>query len=552
MVFSLPRIWGGSQPAEVKPQEPAVAADHTDFFGSQVGGESVINYSYTDNPWRLTAWDIKYFFTFAWALPWVVWPMRPCDGGAFDELSNTPANRWCIFVHIVLAVIQLFFIFTLPLAFLFPAWIVVAWLIVFFTANWIICWALNGNTIVYESDPKYTPNPNLHANEQWIFLNGVAVGEAWLKSNIDRLAVTFKRPIIGVHNQTTGVIFDVIECLIQRNLGYATTDVRAAYKIVKEKLYNPQYSKVVFIMHSQGGIIGGLVLDWLIQELPQDLLAKLEIYTFGNAANHFNNPHRHVDSQEAERQHCKMRSRTQAAITEAQMTDSPVEMKTPTSKNSQSNGTVSSFGDSRVPPNLTSSSNGAITPPERTFTTPASDRIIGHVEHYAHTTDFVALWGVLHFVNSERASPELPRFIGRVFSRTSTRGGHQFCQHYLDGMFPLVQDAAGKYTGCVDSSDFMNSVVEVAKKGSEAENAREGFENSWAMIESAGDEITGFKTEVPVHGSFHGDKMEEVRDGKVRVKDLSRLWLYRNGGSPPDVPRGAIREGGGVYRGATM
>ena len=89
----------------------------------------------------------------------------------------------------------------------------------------------------------------------------------------------------------------MVECLIQRNWGYATKDVRVCYAIIKQKLYNPQYSKVVFILHSQGGIEGSLILDWLLQELPQDLLSKLEVYTFGNAANHFNNPHRHISSQ---------------------------------------------------------------------------------------------------------------------------------------------------------------------------------------------------------------------------------------------------------------
>ena len=48
--------------------------NQTRFFGSQVGGKSVINYSYTDLPLKLLAWDTRYFFVFAWALPWIVWP----------------------------------------------------------------------------------------------------------------------------------------------------------------------------------------------------------------------------------------------------------------------------------------------------------------------------------------------------------------------------------------------------------------------------------------------------------------------------------------------
>lgn len=49
-------------------------------------------------------------------------------------------------------------------------------------------------------------------------------------------------------------------------------------------------SKVVLIVHSQGAIKGGMVIDWLLADLPEHKLSKLEVYTFGNAANHFNNP----------------------------------------------------------------------------------------------------------------------------------------------------------------------------------------------------------------------------------------------------------------------
>lgn len=256
--------------------------------------------------------------------------------------------------------------------------------------------------------------------------------EAWLKSNINRLALTFKRPVIGVHNQTFGIIFDVIECLIQRNFDLATRDVREAYKIVKEKLYNPKYSKVIFILHSQGGIEGGLVLDWLIQEIPQDLLAKLEVYTFGNAANHFNNPHRHTKGEEAEEDnpHHRVDVEIPETITEVPITDSPIDMRTPASSRqpSQLSYLSNRHADEQHSTSQAPSSSGeqnSIRHRKKITVVPAADRAIGHVEHYAHTTDFVALWGVLHFVTNERASPQLPRFIGRVFSRTSSLGGHQ-------------------------------------------------------------------------------------------------------------------------------
>lgn len=67
--------------------------------------------------------------------------------------------------------------------------------------------------------------------------------------------------------------------------------MRRAHVLLKEALHDPAVKKVVLVLHSQGGIEGGLVIDWLLDELPQDLLNQLEVYTFGNAANHFNNPH---------------------------------------------------------------------------------------------------------------------------------------------------------------------------------------------------------------------------------------------------------------------
>ncbi|KAI1188589.1 hypothetical protein F5B17DRAFT_263199 [Nemania serpens] len=529
-----------------------VVDDRIEFFGSQVGGKSVINYSYTDLPWKLVAYDIRTFFTFAWALPWIVWPVRPCDGDHFDELSWTVENIWCIFIHVILFILQLLFLISLPLALVFPVYLFTAALAVFFFVNGLLCRCLNGKTTTYESDPRYAPAMPEHQHEQWIFLNGVAVGEAWLKSNINRLALTFKRPVLGVHNRTTGIIFDVIECLIQRNFSYATSDVRVAYKILKETLYNPQYSKVVFILHSQGGVEGGLVLDWLLQELPQDLLAKLEVYTFGNAANHFNNPHRHVQSQEEERRHPNARTEVSEVVADVPITDSPVEMKMPPRQKQSTNGLNDGCEDITHPQPLASVINGTRTVARRTYAVASSDRAIGYVEHYAHTTDFVALWGLLHFVTNERASPEMPRFIGRVFSRLSPRGGHQFSQHYLNGMFPLSRNEHGELTGCADRNDFMDSVIEVAKTGTEKADVREGFEKSWAMIGLAGDPDSAVPSEVELHGSFYGSLHgslrgsihsddEDLFDGRVRVRHLSRLWQYRNGRSPPNIRQGLTR-----------
>ncbi|EGO55384.1 hypothetical protein NEUTE1DRAFT_85645 [Neurospora tetrasperma FGSC 2508] len=526
--------------------------NNTKFFGSQIGEQSVINYSYTDRPLKLMAFDIYYFFKFIWALPYVLIPLSPSDSGDLDELSITRGNLFCVGLHAILVVLQLGFIVTLPTLILFPVWTAALAIGLFILVNHGLCTFLNGKEVEYHSDPKYAPALPEHAHEQWIFINGVAVG--------------------------AGILFDVIECLVQRNLGYATADVRICYRIIKEKLYNPQYSKVIFILHSQGAIEGSMIIDWLLQELPQNLLAKLEVYTFGNAANHFNNPHRNIQSQRSainnplaastdstntaagsgnteQAQATLSNNQCQTEISPQQRTTTtgttpataaaPDTASTTTTKGEESCSSSSSWVAPSIP-SLTSETS-AITP------SAVSGRAIGHIEHYAHTTDFVALWGILHFATSIPGQHTMPRFIGRVFARTTTRGGHQLCQHYLDGMFPLEKDPkTGAFLGCAETgNEFMESEITVGEAGSEMTAAKEAMEISWLANgitngiivgggEGNGDEAVGgiavYGGHSPVEQRRRVRTRRESKPAKVKVKDLSRLWQYRNGKSPNDTP----------------
>ncbi len=148
----------------------------TRFFGSQIGGKSVINYSYTDMPWKLMAWDVYYFFKFFWAIPYILWPLSPADSAELSELSFTSGNVFCIAVHVVLCVLQLAFIMALPVLVVLPVWTAVMAVALFLLVNKGLCTFLNGHAIEYRSDPKYAPELPEHAHEQWIFINGVAAG----------------------------------------------------------------------------------------------------------------------------------------------------------------------------------------------------------------------------------------------------------------------------------------------------------------------------------------------------------------------------------------
>lgn len=287
---------------------------------------------------------------------------------------------------------------------------------------------------------------------------------------------------------------------------------------MKQRLYDPSITKVILILHSQGGIEGSLVVDWILQELPQDLLAKLEVYTFGNTANHFHNPHRHALSQQL------------ARVDPTSMIET---MTTTITQSSPASSMVSTTGpdDTLRPPNSRRESVTSTISVERGPA--AQDRAISHVEHYAHMTDFAALWGVLHFATSARATHTVPKFIGRLFVRSSHRGGHQLCQHYLDGMFPLETDPeTGRFLGAAEDNEFMESVVRIGEDGDASRLVKGAFGTSFCGSRGFGS--GNVVTNVDVHDD--GPASRPSPGAVVKVKDLSRLWQYRNGRVPRDAP----------------
>jgi hypothetical protein len=253
------------------------------------------------------------------------------------------------------------------------------------------------------------------------------------------------------------LIFDIIESLIQRNFTFATPDTRVGYAITKATLLDPKYEKVILILHSQGGIEGSLIIDWLLDELPQQVLRKLEVYTFGNAANHFNNPYKPLVGSEQ--------------------------------------------------PTM----NGSKTLNQGT--TLHAERSAFYIEHYANAMDFVCIWGVLEFASIPN------RYMGRIFVRPGS--GHQFNQHYLNTMFTFGPDRKVH-----DTNDFMESKVKFS--------ADEKMQPKHAG--HLKDEVLVTSERAPGQHSSTTDvqPIVETHNNQVtlRVKDLSRLWQYRNGGSP--------------------
>ncbi|KAK5676538.1 hypothetical protein LTS10_010839 [Elasticomyces elasticus] len=266
---------------------------------------------YTANPILLLILDVTLFFCASFSclgLFGIVWPLVPWPSGKLDELAITCGNARAIIIHgflflaqfatVIAAIVSL-------LTFVVPTPVYFTGLIVAITVNQWVCRALldgrPGQT--FYAGQKYASNPKdpgklwvseKHLEERWVFINGVAVGHSthWMNSNLARLSSTFRRPVLGIHNPTYGIVYDVLETIIQRTFGYATLDIRTAYSTISALLRDQNVKKLILIAHSQGAVEAGMVLDWLYQTLTWEELGKLEVYTFGNAANHWNCPER--------------------------------------------------------------------------------------------------------------------------------------------------------------------------------------------------------------------------------------------------------------------
>lgn len=148
----------------------------TTFYGSQVGSPSTKIHAYTGTPLELLRHDIVTAFKFMLYLPYIIFPLRPMASGQFSELYPSPPNLRAIALHVILICLQLPFLLSIPLWIFFPVWYVVLGCVVFGAVNMGICKLLNGDGIEYPSNPKYAEAKEEHKHEQWVFLNGVAVG----------------------------------------------------------------------------------------------------------------------------------------------------------------------------------------------------------------------------------------------------------------------------------------------------------------------------------------------------------------------------------------
>ncbi|KAK2779439.1 hypothetical protein FQN52_002453 [Onygenales sp. PD_12] len=285
-----------------------------------------------DSPLALAWRDIRTLFSVLYLLPKLCQPSASSNPS--DELSPTGPNACHLALLVCVTALQ---------SVLFPAAVVVGVVVPGFVSGlvwagllgvvWVLCWPVQGGMVV-ESRVGVAVDAHRHKGERWVFVNGMMVGHRGLLNNCDRLSLTFRRPITGIHNPTYGLLWDLLECIFQRAFAYNTYATRYTYDHLKTTLADPAVHKVVLLAHSQGGIIVSMALDMLFTDLPPANIAKLEVYTFGSAAAHFNNPLRAI-----------------------------------------------------IPSPSPS--------PSRACTVLSPARVIRHIEHYVNNEDIVPRWGVL-------------------------------------------------------------------------------------------------------------------------------------------------------------
>ncbi|KAI4202072.1 MAG: hypothetical protein LQ350_002861 [Teloschistes chrysophthalmus] len=327
-------------------------------------------------------------------LPLVFWPLKSKNGDG--EKKTSWASVRDIFVQGLLFIIE-----TIILILFIPALVSLPG-ILFFAVSiacglliQLIAWPAQGPRLVQSNmNPETLKESGKHQDERWVFINGICTCSSGLQQNVDRLSLLFGRSVLGIHNQSVGMIGDVFECILQRCLSYKTMDVRVACEIVKGCLMDPEAKKVVLIGHSQGGIIVSMVLDQLFPELPNESMSKLEIYTFGSAASHFHNP--------------PILPRTDATGS------SPVDC-------------------------------------------------IKYIEHYANEYDMVPRWGVLYATRALLTN----RYAGAVFVHMGATG-HMFIQHYLDRIFPVTGGTAKAHSGPAVKTNGLTGNGHVVQKNGDS------------------------------------------------------------------------------------
>jgi len=200
--------------------------------------------------------------------------------GTSAQLKSTFMNVYSVILNLFLIAVTLTYMFVsgLTISFL-PIWVMLG---VAFWFSPMLIWMLWPPTL-----KRGTNEGVKFREEKWFYINGVAVNGWWQCQIQKKLETMFGRPVTMIQNKTFGVICDMLSIPVLRNANYPTMTFKLTYNALKNALEDNSVRKVVLLAHSEGGIMASMVIERLLVEMDVNQLNKLEIYTFGSAADKF-------------------------------------------------------------------------------------------------------------------------------------------------------------------------------------------------------------------------------------------------------------------------
>lgn len=384
-----------------------------------------------------------------------------------------------------------------------------------------------------------------------------------MTQHLTRLTHTFRRPITGIHNPTRGPLLDILAMLLSPLFPSSTTLPLTTH--LRTVLISPNTRKVIIIAHGTGAIALSAALDSLHADLPMATMSKLEVYTFGSAARHLNNPLLALD---------ELSRRDVAFSISGGVTHGNAERVRSRSPNPQGVFTRQD-GSIASPVKATLASLG--------HRVEDLERVMLHVEHYAMVGDLVARCGVVEAVMGGAS-----RFVGRLFligevrgsgigrempmrrgsgmsammekmrrgsdtavvAKTGVRGGCGTFGEYMDALFPRADEATAGTEFCLDV------VVSVdARTAERREFSAEGISSPLKSLHRMGmaigahSQLSSQSLETSPRsrkeklsswgttGALGVDSVGKARMGAREcqgrtVRQLSRLWKFGGGEKP--------------------
>ncbi|KAL8423748.1 hypothetical protein RB596_003821 [Gaeumannomyces avenae] len=207
-------------------------------------------------------------------------------------------------LQLAVGVVELYIIMlALPIWLFLPGFVFSVWSLCSVAAVWCLCRLLNSSgPVVRHPGPAADGGGGSWMmgtdgeDERWFFVRGMGVSSRTITdSTLPRLAKLFNRPITAIVEPTYGLAVDLALLLAERagvplplgpGLGGGDTQ-RLLYAQARAALQDPSAKRVVILAHNRGSLAASRVLSRLCADLPHARLSRLEVYTFGAAADEF-------------------------------------------------------------------------------------------------------------------------------------------------------------------------------------------------------------------------------------------------------------------------